>query len=115
MIPRTDGDPMHQLLIGSSQPVAWHGYLAWTALAVCVACSLAIAVDELALGYRQHMWIMNLVHPITALYLGPVWLWAYFTRGRRSLAPVGAPARRQPARSTRGRRPRRGEAPRARS
>jgi hypothetical protein len=30
------------------------------------------------------MGVMNLVHPITALYWGPVWLWAYFRHGRRS-------------------------------
>jgi hypothetical protein len=29
------------------------------------------------------MGVMNLVHPITALYWGPVWLVAYFARGRR--------------------------------
>ncbi|HEY7691582.1 MAG TPA: DUF4396 domain-containing protein, partial [Gaiellaceae bacterium] len=32
----------------------------------------------------QHMAVMNLVHPITALYWGPVWLRAYLSRGRRS-------------------------------
>ena len=34
---------------------------------------------------------MNLVHPITALYWGPVWLLAYFRRGRptsRTAYPV---------------------------
>lgn len=65
-------------------PPAWHGYLAWAMLALGFASALAILVDQFVLGYRQHMAVMNLVHPITALYWGPVWLWAYFTRGRRS-------------------------------
>lgn len=48
------------------------------------ASALAVLVDETVLGHRQHMWIMNLVHPITALYWGPVWLWVYFSLGRKS-------------------------------
>ncbi len=34
------------------------------------------------------MAVMNLVHPITALYWGPVWLWAYFRHGRESSQKV---------------------------
>ncbi|HET8527476.1 MAG TPA: hypothetical protein VFL60_01090 [Gaiellaceae bacterium] len=48
------------------------------------ASALVILVDELVLGYRQQMPIMNLVHPITALYWGPLWLRVYFGRGRKS-------------------------------
>ena len=62
----------------------WLMIVSWVALAVGFASALAVLVDEFLLGYRQHMAIMNLVHPITALYWGPVWLWAYFRRGRRS-------------------------------
>ena len=58
--------------------------VSWIALGLGFASALVILVDEFLAGYRQHMMIMNLVHPITALYWGPVWLWAYFTRGRRS-------------------------------
>jgi hypothetical protein len=68
----------------ASQPFLWHHYLSWAMLGLGFASALAILVDELLLGYRQQMAIMNLVHPITALYWGPVWLWAYFTRGRES-------------------------------
>ncbi len=53
-------------------------------LALGFGSALVIVVDEFGLGNRQHMAVMNLVHPITALYWGPVWLWAYFTRGRKS-------------------------------
>jgi hypothetical protein len=41
-----------------------------------------ILTDELVLGHRQRMTVMNLVHPITALYAGPLWVWAYFRHGR---------------------------------
>ena len=68
----------------AASPVAWHHWLAWAMLGLGFASALAIVVDELVLGYRQHMAVMNLVHPITALYWGPVWLWLYFTRGRKA-------------------------------
>jgi hypothetical protein len=44
------------------------------------ACALAIAADETR--HPQHMAIMNVVWPVTALF-GSVWvLWQYFTYGR---------------------------------
>jgi hypothetical protein len=58
--------------------------LSWIALALGLASALAILADEFLLGNRQQMWVMNLVHPITALYWGPVWLWAYLRNGRKS-------------------------------
>ncbi|MGI9086500.1 MAG: DUF4396 domain-containing protein [Chthoniobacterales bacterium] len=45
--------------------------------------ALIIAIDLLA-SHKQHVWIMNLVWPITALYAGPLALWGYFTAGRLS-------------------------------
>jgi hypothetical protein len=65
----------------------WADIVGWISLGTAFACALAILADELLLGRRQHMWIMNLVHPVTALYWGPVWLWAYMRRGRRSAMP----------------------------
>jgi hypothetical protein len=62
----------------------WLSILAWVALGLGLASALAIVADQLRPGGRQHMWVMNLVHPITALYLGPVWLRAYVRRGRAS-------------------------------
>ena len=41
-----------------------------------------IAVD--LFQHPQHMWIMNLVWPITALYAGPLAVWAYYAVGRPS-------------------------------
>ena len=46
-------------------------------------CAVIIAIDLLA-GHSQHMWIMNLVWPITALYAGPLALWGYYAAGRLS-------------------------------
>ena len=62
----------------------WLMVVSWIALALGLGSALVILLDEFLLGHRQHMAIMNLVHPITALYWGPVWLWAYFRNGRES-------------------------------
>ena len=61
----------------------WFELVAWAALGLGFASALVIAADIVVLGNRQHMAIMNPVWPISALYLGPVALWAYLTRGRR--------------------------------
>jgi Domain of unknown function (DUF4396) len=66
----------------------WAIVVGWAFVGLGVASALVIAVDELALGHRQPMRIMEVVHPVTALYLGPVWVWAYFTHGRRSSRKV---------------------------
>ena len=61
----------------------WLHALAVVSLILAVACAAAIALD-MALGRRQPMAIMNLVWPITALYAGPLGLWAYMRVGRAS-------------------------------
>jgi hypothetical protein len=60
----------------------WLTTLAIASLLLAGLCSLIIVIDLLR-GYRQHMWIMNIVWPITALYSGPIGLWAYFRVGRQ--------------------------------
>ena len=62
----------------------WLMIVSWIALALAFGSALVILIDELVLCHRQHMAVMSLVHPITALYWGPVWLWAYFRNGRDS-------------------------------
>jgi Domain of unknown function (DUF4396) len=57
--------------------------VAWAALGVGFVSALVIVTDIVALGNRQHMPIMDFAFPLTALYLGPVAVWAYFVRGRR--------------------------------
>ncbi len=57
----------------------WLHILAWIYICICVACALGIAVHTI---FRpQKMWIMGLVWPITALYMGPFAVATY----RRSL------------------------------
>ncbi len=66
----------------------WAETVGWVSLGTAFASALVIAADEFLGGYRQSMAIMNFVHPITALYWGPVWVWAYFTKGRRGSTKV---------------------------
>lgn len=58
--------------------------IAVVSLAVSLVCAAAIALD-IARGCRQPMAIMNAVWPITALYAGPIALYAYFTAGRSAV------------------------------
>src|SRR2546428_10384238 len=62
---------------------SWFELLAWVALGLGFASALVIVADVVVLGNWQHMAIMDLAFPLTALYLGPIALWAYFARGRR--------------------------------
>ncbi|TML08014.1 MAG: hypothetical protein E6G38_08295 [Actinobacteria bacterium] len=62
---------------------SWFELVAWAALGLGFGSALAIVADIFVLGNRQHMAIMDLAFPLTALYLGPIALWAYFGRGRR--------------------------------
>ena len=57
--------------------------VAWTWLALSLASALGIVVDVLVGGNRQSMPVMEWVWPITALYFGPVALWAYLRYGRQ--------------------------------
>ena len=61
----------------------WFELFAWGAVGLGFVSALVVAADIVLLGNRQHMGIMNLVWPLTALYAGPLALWAYFPRGRR--------------------------------
>lgn len=55
--------------------------IAWVSLGLAFASAFAIAVDEVR--HPQQMWIMNVVWPVTALYLSVFGLWFYFRVGRR--------------------------------
>ncbi|ANJ68475.1 hypothetical protein A9404_12070 [Halothiobacillus diazotrophicus] len=61
----------------------WLTLLAFISLILAILSALIIVIDIFS-GYRQHMWIMNVVWPVTALYAGPLALWAYFSVGRLS-------------------------------
>ena len=53
----------------------WLGALAWVSVILCLACAALIAFDEQR--RPQKMKIMNLVWPLTALYMGPAALFMY--------------------------------------
>jgi len=71
-------------------PQPWFEALAIIALAVALISSALIAADIVA-GHPQHMAIMEYVWPITALYLGPLAVYAYWKLGR----PMSKPAMRR--------------------
>lgn len=56
--------------------------LAWIVLAVAFGCAGVIVLDMSLGGRRQAMWIMAIVWPVTALYLGPLALAGYWRWGR---------------------------------
>jgi hypothetical protein len=53
----------------------WLDGLSTTSLVVALVCSAWIVADEVR--RPQHMWIMNLVWPLTALFGGVLWLAGY--------------------------------------
>lgn len=61
----------------------WLRILALVSLWLAFLCACAIVID-IANGRPQKMGVMNFVWPITALYLGPLALWAYWRMGRPS-------------------------------
>jgi len=66
----------------------WLHILAIVSLSLAFFSAAAIAVDILR-GRHQPMGVMNFVWPITALYFGPLGLWAYWRLGRRSSGASG--------------------------
>jgi hypothetical protein len=54
--------------------------IAWVSLVVAFACALWIAADEVR--HPQSMAVMNVVWPVTALYLSVFALWGYYKIGR---------------------------------
>lgn len=53
----------------------WLHIVAWVYISICLACALFAAIHTLL--HPQRMWIMGLVWPITALYMGPFALYMY--------------------------------------
>jgi hypothetical protein len=56
-------------------------FIAWISIAVAFLCAAFIALDETK--HPQRMGVMNVVWPVTALYLSVFAVWAYLTIGRR--------------------------------
>jgi Domain of unknown function (DUF4396) len=59
---------------------AWLHVLAIVTLALGAGCALLIAID--VVRRPQHMWIMNVVWPVAALFGSLLVVWAYFAWGR---------------------------------
>ena len=61
---------------------AWLTVISWIFVGIAVLCAAAILYDVYGRGYRQRNKALEAVWPITALYLGPLGLWAYNRWGR---------------------------------
>lgn len=75
---------MENMDMGAMEPMipAWLTVVSWIFVGVAVLCAAAILYDILGRGYRQRTSVMEAVWPITALYFGPLGLWAYNRWGR---------------------------------
>lgn len=60
----------------------WLTVISWITITVALLSAAWILYDMYVRGYRQHAWIMEGVWPLTALYFGPLALWAYYRWGR---------------------------------
>lgn len=60
----------------------WLIYGAYAFLIVSLISSLIIVYDILVRGNRQKMRVMNVVWPVTTLYMGPIGLYVYWKIGR---------------------------------
>ncbi len=63
--------------------------VAWISLGAAFACAVVIAVDEVR--HPQRMAVMNVVWPVTALYLSVVGVWLYFKKApamRKEAGPM---------------------------
>jgi hypothetical protein len=67
--------------------------VSWVFLGGAFASSAWLIFEQVR--HPQRMWIMNLVWPITALYLGPLAIWAYYAMGIQS-ARNARPQREKP-------------------
>ncbi|GJG89628.1 hypothetical protein tb265_48090 [Gemmatimonadetes bacterium T265] len=67
-------------------PPHWLTVLSWVSLGAAALSPVAILADNYVFGHRQRMRVMEAVWPVTALYFGPVAVWAYY-RWARAAAP----------------------------
>jgi hypothetical protein len=58
----------------------WLHALSIIALLSGAACALVLLAE--VKRHPQHMWIMDVVWPVTGLYAGPLALWGYYRFGR---------------------------------
>jgi hypothetical protein len=60
----------------------WLTFISIVSLMIAAGCAICITID--LIHHPQKMSIMNVVWPVTALYLGPAAIWLYFHYGRLS-------------------------------
>ena len=60
----------------------WLTPVSWFFVALAALSAAVILFDIVVRGYRQRVGAMNVIWPMTALYLGPVAIWAYYRWGR---------------------------------
>ena len=72
---------------------AWLHLLSIISLVAGFVCGVVILIDEV--WHPQHMWIMNVVWPVTALFGLGLTLWGYFSYGRLATHQAFAQAKRQ--------------------
>lgn len=82
---------MDMMAMGSNLP-EWVTPVAWTFLVLAVLSAGAILVDIYLRGHRQPSRAMEIVWPVTALYLGPFALLAYARWGRPASRTTGSMA-----------------------
>jgi hypothetical protein len=80
-------------------PPTWLETVAIVSLVLALVCAALIVWDIRGRGYRQPMGVMEAVWPITALYMGPIGLWAYRSWGRPTSRRYVAEHGEQPPRS----------------
>jgi hypothetical protein len=56
--------------------------LGWIALGLGAGCAVALLCDIVLRGYHQRAPVMDVVWPLTALYLGPLAAWLYVRHAR---------------------------------
>lgn len=71
----------------------WLHTLSIVSLLLGFTCALVIAAD--VRRHPQHMWIMNVVWPVTALFGSVLALWGYFTHGRMATREAARAAMQQ--------------------
>ncbi len=69
----------------------WMHVLSIASLVLGLSCAGIIVIDELR--HPQHMWIMNVVWPVTALFGLAITLWGYFVYGRLASREAAEAAR----------------------
>ncbi len=85
-----NNDAMDDGMMMSDVP-SWLTTLSWAWVALTLGCAVLIAYDVLVNGRRQSSTTMDVVWPVTALYLGPIALILYARWARpRSTSPVAA-------------------------